>query len=1001
MRVKTALGMMLLAGGLFGQGLVGQLESQTPKEKATEVLGTKEAKEQQFVEELLKEEKKLPIFGIDTFNIDVSKLTPGPIDRESYLIAPGDRFQLNVWGDLNLRFDLEVSPDYYVYIKGVPSTELSQDGRQVSSPDIGRVYLGGLTLKEAEDAISREMGRLYASYMNSADPGGGAARVDLTPTQLTPVRFLIQGEVNKPGSYILHPSLANLVYAIAQAGGTKDTASLRKIAIRRAGANRQIDFYDFLLKGTATQKQFQIQPNDVILVPLKTKEVTVQGEVRRPAKYELREDETLLDVLEMAGGYKPSASLEKALILRTLLNEGLKTIDVNLRESQSSNSRIALQDQDIVNIFPTYLKRIDFVSVIGEGIALPGEYQLQGDMSVRDLVQEAGGLTGEAYLQRADLVRTHKDFTRYYKSIDLKKAIEGDPAHNLPLETMDQLVVYTVREIEGAEGTVKLSGHVKKPGNFTLYRGMRLFDLLFAKGGFQDTDFLKKTYVQRGDIRRIADDGATRKLIKFDLSKLLAGDQAENVELAKDDEIVIYSADEVIGSRTPVKLTGHVKRPGDFPSMDGQKLLDVLDVAGGFQDRDFRKQTFLERADVIRWVRKGEQLERQIIRFNLGSLLLGDDSQNHLLEPGDEIVVYSAQEFLSPRKVLIDGFVKKPGSYEYAANMTLADLLVQAGGLLEGAYAHAEISRIDAQSNPGVKKESIQVAVDEEFFKPESKANLPLKSNDHVFVRKHPDFEKQQIVEITGEVQFPGRYVVDKDRRISDLIQRAGGLKPQACARAAVLMRLAQEDRIEPEPVKPPKPAAKVSKKDEPLDADGQAKREREELEQEERDLEAQEEMELRARQLQKNREDNRFRVVFDLEKALSDPGQEQDLFIIDGDRIQVPRFENVVRVKGAVVHETTIAHRPGKNADYYIRLAGGLAKDAEKEAITITCPDGRELKKSGGILWFGKSEVEPMSVINVPAKGDPTGTSRENPTDPSKKDNTPAPGAGRDAKSL
>jgi len=784
---------------------------------------------------------------------------------------------------------------------------------------------------------------------------------------------MIQGEVVKPGSYTLHPSLANLVYAIAQAGGIKETASLRRVAIRRGASNQQIDFYDFLLKGTTTQKQFQIQPNDVILVPLKTKEVTVQGEVRRPAKYELRENETLLDLLEMAGGYKPSASLEKALILRTLLNEGLKTIDVNLREAQSSNSRIPLQDQDVVNIFPTYLKRIDFVSVVGQGIALPGEYQLQADMSVRDLVQEAGGLTGEAYLQRADLVRTHKDFTRYYQSLDLKKAIEGDPAHNLPLETMDQLVVYTVREIEGAEGTVRLYGHVKKPGNFTLYRGMRLFDLLFAKGGFQDTDFLKKTYVQRGDIRRIADDGATRKLLKFDVSKLLAGDQAENVELVKDDEIIIYSADQVIGSRTPVKLTGHVKRPGDFPYMDGQKLLDVLDVAGGFQDRDFRKQTFLERADVIRWVRKGEQLERNIIRFNLGSLLLGDDSQNHVLEPGDEIVVYSAQEFLSPRKVTIDGFVKKPGSYEYAANMTLADLLVQAGGLLEGAYAQAEISRIDAQTNPGVKKEIIQVAVDEEFVKPESKANLPLRSNDHVFVRKHPDFERQQIVDVTGEVQFPGRYVVDKDRRIGELVQRAGGLKPQACAKAAVLTRLAAEDRTSPDQGDS-NPVAKVKEMDGLFDAQEQVARQ-----------EHEEEQDRRARQLEESREQNRFRVVFDLEKALANPGKEQDLFVIDGDRIHVPRFENVVTVKGAVVHETTIAHQPGKDADYYIRLAGGLAKEADKEAITITCPDGRELKRSGGILWFGKAEVEPMSVINVPAKGESA--------------NRPA--AGREAKSL
>ncbi|RPJ63952.1 MAG: hypothetical protein EHM23_01210, partial [Acidobacteria bacterium] len=623
--------------------------SQRKTQPATELIGTQESiKKEEFVESIKKQERDLPQFGYELFNIDTSTMAPGPIDRDSYLIAPGDRLLVTVWGEINRQYEVDVSPDLYIYLGQLSEERPAEPDQepQARTPDVGRVYLGGQTLKQAEVSIARALSNILSAYINPDDPTGSSARIEVTPTRFSEVRYLVQGEVKQPGTYSLHPSLSNLVYALAHAGGIKETGSLRKIAIRRSGGTVVLDFYDFLLKGSGDQRQYQIRYSDVIFVPMKTKEVTIQGEVRRPARYEVREGETLLDLVEMAGGLKPSASLEKALILRTDATTGLKTIDINLKRVADSKTAVQLQDGDIVNVFPTYLKRIDFVSVVGDGAALPGEYQLRENMRVNDLIQEVGGLTGEAYLPRADLIRTRRDFTRYYKNIDLRRVQQDDPEHNVLLENMDQLVVYTVREIEGEEGTVSLSGHVKKPGKYTLYQGMRLFDLLFAKGGFQDENHLKKTYTERGDIRRLAEDGTTRRLIKFDLKKVLAGDGNENVPLEKDDEIVIYSAEEMAGNQNQVTLSGHAKRPGRYQLLEGMKLMDLLDVAGGFQDREFRKQAFLERGDLVRWVRNGEQLERKLIRFNLGALLLGDDAQNLPLEANDQIILYAALDFL-------------------------------------------------------------------------------------------------------------------------------------------------------------------------------------------------------------------------------------------------------------------------------------------------------------------------------------------------------------------
>ncbi len=631
------------------------LSKKEPVQKATEVLGEEvDIKQGDFVKEILEEREELPLFGYELFKIDTSQLTPGPIDPETYLISPGDKLLLRLWGELNWEALLEVSSDLYVTI---PAMDVERD---VASK-IGRVYLSGQTLREAHETIRRELASDYESFIDPDNPLA-TTRVELTPTHIREVRFFVQGEVKEQGSYTLHPSHANLIYALASAGGIQANGSLRQIQVRRGGHSFQVDFYDFLMRGQMGQQQLAVQHNDIIFVPLKRKEASIRGEVRRPAKYELRDKENFRDLVEMAGGLKPSASLEKALILRTELNEGLKTIDVNLKQLEANHQEMALKDQDIVNIFSTYLMRIDYVSVQGEGIALAGEYQLREEMHLKDLITEAGGLTGQAYLERADLMRTRANMTRFYQSLDLRKVLSNDPKHNLKLQNLDQLIVYTVQEIEGENHFVTVSGHVKNPGRFQLYQGMRIFDLLFAKGGFQDKEFLKKTYTPRGNILRVSKDGSTRRLITFNLENLLKHDPAQNFLLQADDQIHIYSVEEVVASKHEVTLSGHVKQEGKHPLYEEMTLSDLLDVTGGFQDREFRKQTFLERGDLVRWERKDDELQRKIIRFNLGALLLGDDSQDQLLQVNDEIIIYAVRYFMIDKVVSIDGFVKRPGA---------------------------------------------------------------------------------------------------------------------------------------------------------------------------------------------------------------------------------------------------------------------------------------------------------------------------------------------------
>ncbi|MFQ5657285.1 MAG: SLBB domain-containing protein [Candidatus Methylomirabilales bacterium] len=838
----------------------------------------------QFATTIAKQAAALPRIGYDAFKIDVTKIPPGPVDK-SYVLSPGDKIILSVWGQLQFSHKITVTNDLYLEIPDVP----------------GRVYVSDLPLSQVEDRVRRQMATVYATYFNPDQPAASSAFIDIALEEVHDLRFLVQGEVATPGSYALHPSLANIIYALASAGGVKESGSLRNIKIRRGDRVVNFDFYDFLIRGKVTRAQTQIRNNDVIFVPLKRKEVTIRGEVKRPGIYELQEagEEDFEALLDIAGGLKPTASLEKLLILRTQLNEGLSTLDINLQEARQSHRKVFLQDQDIVTVFPTYQVRLDYVSIRGKGIAVPGEYQMKPQMTVNDLIHEAGGLLRDAYMDRADLVRTRPDMTKVYRRVDLRRAADGAKDNNLRLQPLDELIVYNVRDIEGEQKFITLRGHVKYPGHYEYYRGMHVYDLLFGRGGFQDKDFLRETYLERADLVRAVAGGNRRELLKFHLGKLLDGDTNENLELQSDDEIVIYSQQDILGGDRYVTLSGHAKNPGQHRLYEGMRLFDLLYTAGGYQDPDYRRQAFHPRGDVIRKVRRDGELTREILRFNLGELLDGNPEENLELESGDEVVLYAAGDFQDTRTVEINGQVRHPGRYPWSSNMTLADLLLQAGGPLEAAMgSRAEIARLDPAANPEPRTQSFTVQLQEDFYRQPQVVGFALKSNDKVFIRKNPAFEVQRSVEVAGEVLYPGRYVLDKpETLVSEIIARAGGLKPEAFPEGAVLMR---EKRVD--------------------------------------------------------QETKRERIVF-----------RKDAILQDGDRLEIPKFENVIRIEGAVKNPITVTFQPGKRVKDYLEMAGGFTADADRRGIQVIGPEGAAVKEKGRILFWRGSKLRPGTVILVP----------------------------------
>lgn len=704
--------------------------------------------------------------GYDVFKID-APLTEGPVGGD-YELAPGDKVHLRVWGDLQLTFELTVSQDQYLEIPDVP----------------GRVYVSGLSLAAVSDRLRRHLATAYAEYIDIDNPAASGTFVDVALGAVRPIRFLVQGEVGTPGSYTLHPSLGNLIYALSRAGGVKESGSLRNIRVRRSGGTVEIDFYKFLMTGTVAESELRIRNGDVIFVPLKRKEVTIQGEVRRPGIYTLHDSnaEDLDTVLEFAGGVLPSASTDRLLIRRTVMNVGQRTLTIDLNAERAANRRVILQDQDLITLVSTNGLRRDFLTLKGSGVQVGGEYQFRPGMRISDLLTAAGGLMPEAYLERAELRRTGADMRTTYTQVNLRLAAAGDAQQNVALQPLDELTVYRVSDIEGLDGSVTLRGHVRSAGVVPLSRGMRLFDLLFARAGVQDANHMRDTYLPRADLIRIVPGSTRTELITFDLGKLLAGDQSQNLELRADDEVVVYDRASVLGAARTVTLSGHAKVPGSHPLLQGMRVLDLLRTAGGFEDPDFRREAYLPRADVWRRRGMGDRIERELLRIDLSAAIAGDQTQNLALESGDEVVVYAAKDFVEARTVQVAGAVNKPGTYELASNMTLGDLLIQAGGLKDMADTEtAELFRVALGGATQVALESVTV--------PLADKSLPLRNRDRLLVKMRAGYQPSRVVEVSGQVQYPGPYTLDAGGRVADVIRMAGGLVDGAFLDGAILRR--------------------------------------------------------------------------------------------------------------------------------------------------------------------------------------------------------------------
>ena len=544
------------------------------------------------------------------------------------------------------------------------------------------------------------------------------------------------------------------------------------------------------------------------------------------------------------------------------------------------------------------------VNVMGE-VNTPGTYRLSSFATVFNALYNAQGVTDNGSLRAIKVVRGGKqvatvDFYGYL--------FNGKSDSDIRLKDGDIIIVppYINR--------VTVAGEVKRPMKYEMTGEENLSDLIRYAGGFSSDSYRENVNVSRIN-------GKEREL-----SSVAASGFASFI-IADGDSVNVAKVLDRYTNRVTVE--GAVMRPGYYQiGGDVATLRQLIEKAGGL-----REDAFLKRAVITR---ENDDLTLRTISVEL-SAVMGGKSEDVLLRKNDIVTVISNSEMQAPGTLTINGYVANPGTFTYSKNATVEDLIIMAGGLLDGAStAKVDIARriydpesLEAKDELGV---SLSISIENGKFV-SSDPSFKLQPYDVVSVRRSPGYRPQQFVKVSGEVSFPGDYLlINVGERLSSLVARAGGATSHAYLKGATLKRaVGEEERKVLEAKK--KLAARSAARDS-LMVDDES--------------------------------DAYFNVAIMLDLAIANPGSEYDIILKEGDELTVPEELNTVKVSGAVMNPNVMSYVPGRSAREYINAAGGYGLRAKRSRAYIVYMNG-SVAKAGRI----GVKVEPGCEIIVPQKED------------------------------
>ena len=592
------------------------------------------------------------------------------------------------------------------------------------------------------------------------------------------------------------------------------------------------------------------------------------------------------------------------------------------------------------------------VFVVGEAQS-PGNYLLSSLSTVYHALIAAGGPSKKGSLRTIQLLRNGK----VIETIDLYDFfLRGDRSRDVRLQSGDTVFIPIIGPTAGA------SGSVKRPAIYELKEAIALKDFIVMAGGVTFQGYLQRVQVERVEAHQ------KKVVVDFDISPQGKTATLQLSTLLQDGDFVkifpVYHRPENI-----VFLEGNVKKPGSFELKAGLKVSDLIP---SFEV--LLSEPYLEHAEIHRLLPPEGKL--QIISFDLGKLLQGDEGHNLPLQNQDHVIIFAKSSLKELPQVSISGEVQAPGKYRLVEKMRVKDLVYQAGNLRRSAYLQeAEITRL-VKTEKEVLSKILTVSLNA-ALKEEPPHNLLLEEDDHLFVRQIPKWYLDKTVSITGEVKFPGVYTFHKGERLSSVLERAGGFAPEVYLPGAFFtresVRQAQQKRIqefiETQEQEIIKESARAT----------EAAPSKEEAEQRQKALAQRRELIARLKAVSAT-----GRVVIKLMSLEKFKGSEFDLDLEEGDSLHIPMTPSTVMVMGRVYNPNAILYTRDKTLDYYLNKVGGPSENADKKRIYLVKADGSVLSRTQSGFWgfrwdpdshrwisggFMATRMDPGDAILVPEK--------------------------------
>ena len=544
------------------------------------------------------------------------------------------------------------------------------------------------------------------------------------------------------------------------------------------------------------------------------------------------------------------------------------------------------------------------VTIIGSN--KPGNYTLSSLTTAFNALFICGGPKETGSFREIELIRNNKVF----KKIDLYRfLVNGDQSDNITLKDND------VIRIPSYKSRVDLQGYVKRPGIFELLPGETFANLLEFASGFSDSAYRSSIKVtQFTDKEFIVKDVTTEAYASY------IPQPGDKIEVSK---ILDRFSNRI-------KLSGAVFREGTYELVKGMTVGDLIKKADGL-----REDAYAGRGQIFRLK---DDLSKEMVSFNPLT------NTNILLKREDSIVIKSILELREDYYVSVQGEVRVPGFYEYSDSLTLKDLILQSGGLTDAAYPQKiEIARLiqrDTLTFADVRASDI-IEITGMADLSSAEKNVSLKPNDVVTIRRKPGFLKLESVTVSGELQYPGPYVLQKrEERVSDLIKRAGGFTPEAYPAGAFIKRYNLDDTI------------RLMRKQTVQNIQQQLSL-----------------TDTSSSIVTENYEREYDQIPLNLSKILQQPGSPEDVVLKARDQLIIPKYTAQVKISGSVLFPTQIAYNEDYSFRDYLSSAGGVSDVGRKKRIYVIAANGRAKSTRSFLFFKNYPKVEPGSEIIVPPK--------------------------------